>query len=65
MECSESFYRACVYEELKTTQSENPQSSKKMEEILARVHNQTYENEEFDAEMQENDEDLGLSDLTG
>nr|XP_034192529.1 zinc finger HIT domain-containing protein 2 [Osmia lignaria] len=46
LECSESFYKQCIQEELKS-QENDPESRKKMLEILKRVHEQDLRNTNF------------------
>ncbi|CAL7938745.1 unnamed protein product [Xylocopa violacea] len=55
-ECSESFYKQCVLDELKSQESD-PEGRQKMIEILKRVHEQDLENMEALVESDEMDDE--------
>ncbi|KAK2579232.1 hypothetical protein KPH14_008201 [Odynerus spinipes] len=66
LECSESFYKQCVEEELKSSESD-PEARRKMIEILKRVHEGDIENdmsmESEDEEELDSDDEANLLDL--
>lgn len=63
LQCSESFYRDCVVEHVRGEEVRNPESAKKMQEVLQRFHNQ-YNNEEEDLLQDDEEEELGKQQCT-
>ncbi|XP_078036410.1 zinc finger HIT domain-containing protein 2 [Augochlora pura] len=65
LECSESFYRKCIEDELKS-QERDPETRKKMVEILKRVHETDFNDfvleNDTASDSEEGDEELGLLD---
>ena len=57
-ECSESFYKQCVEEELKS-EERDPEGRKRMIEILRRVREQDLKNTDFESESDEGEEEEG------
>lgn len=49
LECSESFYKQCIEDELKS-QEKDAEGRKKMIEILKRVHEQDLRNTDFESD---------------
>lgn len=66
LECSESFYKQCVEEELKCSESD-PETKQKMLDILKRLHEEDMENdilvESEDDEELDSDDETNLLDL--
>lgn len=58
MRCSESFYKDCVLENIKSEESLNPDGAKKMNEALQRFHQQ-YNSAENPLEDEDELEELG------
>lgn len=40
LQCSESFYKDCVVENIRTEEQHNPEGAQKMKEVLQRFHEQ-------------------------
>lgn len=60
-DCSESFYKQCVEDELKS-QENDPAIRQKMEEILKRVHEEDLEDDILEENIDEEDSSLDSDD---